>query len=258
MTMIRVGVFGAGGRVGKLIIDDLHHESEISLGAVYVRDELNFSIDPAVLVTNDMATLLKGCDIVIDFSLPDATQLLLERAMDHPIPLVIGTTGLDAHQMNLLKMASESMPILYATNMSLGVALLNKLVHTAAKTLEGFDIEIVEQHHRHKKDAPSGTALTLAHSAAAGRNLDLDAVRVSGRDGNIGERSRDEIAVMALRGGDIVGRHTVGFYNDGEFVELHHTATSRNTFSKGAIRAAKWLVGKGNGLYNIADCLELA
>jgi 4-hydroxy-tetrahydrodipicolinate reductase len=256
--MIRVGVFGAGGRVGKLIIDDLHHESEISLGAVYVRDELNFSIDPAVLVTNDMATLLKGCDIVIDFSLPEATQLLLECAMEHPIPIVIGTTGLDAHQMNLLKMASESMPILYATNMSLGVALLNKLVHTAAKTLEGFDIEIVEQHHRHKKDAPSGTALTLAHSAAAARKLNLDAVRVSGRDGNIGERTSDEIAVMALRGGDIVGRHTVGFYNDGEFVELHHTATSRNTFSKGAIRAAKWLVGKGNGLYNIADCLELA
>ncbi|MDD5210944.1 MAG: 4-hydroxy-tetrahydrodipicolinate reductase [Sulfuricurvum sp.] len=256
--MIRVGVFGAGGRVGKLIIDDLHHESEISLSAVYVRDELNFSIDPAVLVTNDMTTLLKGCDIVIDFSLPEATQQLLECAMANPKPIVIGTTGLDAHQMNLLKMASESMPILYATNMSLGVALLNKLVHTAAKTLEGFDIEIVEQHHRHKKDAPSGTALTLAHSAAAGRNLDLDAVRVSGRDGNIGERSRDEIAVMALRGGDIVGRHTVGFYNDGEFVELHHTATSRNTFSKGAIRAAKWLVGKGNGLYNIADCLELA
>ena len=256
--MIRVGVFGAGGRVGKLIIDDLHHETEISLGAVYVRDELNFSIDPSVLVTNDMATLLKGCDIVIDFSLPEATQLLLECAIQHPTPIVIGTTGLDAHQMNLLKMASESMPILYATNMSLGVALLNKLVHTAAKTLEGFDIEIVEQHHRHKKDAPSGTALTLAHSAAAGRNLDLDAVRVSGRDGNIGERTRNEIAVMALRGGDIVGRHTVGFYNDGEFVELHHTATSRNTFSKGAIRAAKWLAGKGNGLYNIADCLELA
>ena len=256
--MIRVGVFGAGGRVGKLIIDDLHHESEISLGAVYVRDELNFSIDPAVLVTGDMATLLKGCDIVIDFSLPEATQLLLECAMEHPTPMVIGTTGLDAHQMNLLKMASESMPILYATNMSLGVALLNKLVYTAAKTLKDFDIEIVEQHHRHKKDAPSGTALTLAHSAAAGRDLDLNAVRVSGRDGNIGERSRDEIAVMALRGGDIVGRHTVGFYNDGEFVELHHTATSRNTFSKGAIRAAKWLVGKGNGLYTIADCLELA
>lgn len=256
--MIRVGVFGAGGRVGKLIIEDLRQEGEISLGAVYVRNELDFSIDPSVLVTNDLNVFLKGCDIVIDFSLPEATQALLERAIEHPKPIVIGTTGMDAHQMNLLKNASESMPILYATNMSLGVALLNKLVNIASKTLEGFDIEIVEQHHRHKKDAPSGTALTLAESAAAGRNLDLDAVRVSGRNGNIGERTKDEIAVMALRGGDIVGRHTVGFYNDGEFVELHHTATSRNTFSKGAIRAAKWLVSKDNGLYNISDCLELA
>lgn len=255
--MIKAGVFGAGGRVGKLLIDDLRQESDISLGAVYVRSELNFSIDPSVLVTNDMATLLNGSDVVIDFSLPEATQLLLEKAIEHPKPLVIGTTGMDAHQMNLLRTASESMPILYATNMSLGVALLNQLVHLASKTLEGFDIEIVEQHHRHKKDAPSGTALTLAESAAAGRGLDLDTVRVSGRNGNIGERTKDEIAVMALRGGDIVGRHTVGFYNDGEFVELHHTATSRNTFSKGAIRAAKWLSGKPNGLYSISDCLEL-
>jgi 4-hydroxy-tetrahydrodipicolinate reductase len=107
------------------------------------------------------------------------------------------------------------------------------------------------------KDAPSGTALTLSESAAAGRGVDIEKVRVSGRDGNIGERSSDEIAVMALRGGDIVGRHTVGFYNDGEFVELNHTATSRNTFSKGALRAAGWLVGKDAGLYSISDCLEL-
>ena len=116
-----------------------------------------------------------------------------------------------SHQLNLLKEASENMPVLYATNMSLGVALLNKLVNQAASALDGFDIEIVEMHHKHKKDAPSGTALTLAESACAGRGLDLDKVRVSGRDGNIGERTEDEIAVMAIRGGDIVGRHTVGF-----------------------------------------------
>lgn len=255
--MTRVGVFGAGGRVGKLIIEDLHAETEISLGCVYVRNELDFAIDPSVLVTNDMNVFLKSSEVIIDFSLPEATQRLLECAMEHPRPLVIGTTGMDAHQLNLLKSASEHMPILYATNMSLGVALLNKLVATAAKTLADFDIEIVEQHHRHKKDAPSGTALTLAHSAAHARNLDLDVVRVSGRDGNIGARTKDEIAVMALRGGDIVGRHTVGFYNEGEFVELHHTATSRNTFSKGSIRAAKWLATKEAGLYTISDCLEL-
>jgi len=255
--MVRVGVFGANGRVGKLIIDDLKDTENISLTAVYVRNALNFSIDPSVMVSTDLKSFLNSCEIVIDFSLPDACEALLEAAIKNPRPLVIGTTGLNTHQLNLLKQASEKMPILYATNMSLGVALLNKLVYQASAALEGFDIEIVEMHHKHKKDAPSGTALTLGESAAAGRGLDLDKVRVSGRDGNIGERSEDEIAVMALRGGDIVGRHTVGFYNDGEFIELNHTATSRNTFSKGAIRAASYLANKEAGLYSIADCLEL-
>ncbi|QOY51833.1 4-hydroxy-tetrahydrodipicolinate reductase [Candidatus Sulfurimonas baltica] len=255
--MVKVGVFGANGRVGKLIIDDLKLTSDISLSSVYVRNNLNFTIDPSVLVTTDIKSFLNGCDIIIDFSLPEACETLLEECLKTPKPLVIGTTGLSAHQLNLLKQASEKMPVLYATNMSLGVALLNKLVYQASAALDGFDIEIVEMHHKHKKDAPSGTALTLGESAARGRGLDLDKVRVSGRDGNIGERSEDEIAVMALRGGDIVGRHTVGFYNDGEFIELNHTATSRNTFSKGAIRAATWLADKKAGLYSISDCLEL-
>ena len=256
--MIKVGVFGANGRVGKLLVDDLKSTPNMSLSSVYVRNSLDFSIDPSVLVSSDMKSFLNACDIVIDFSLPEACETLLETAMKTaPKPLVIGTTGLNTHQLNLLKQASEMMPILYATNMSLGVALLNKLVYQASAALEGFDIEIVEMHHRHKKDAPSGTALTLSESAAAGRGLDLDKVRISVRDGNIGERTKDEIAVMALRGGDIVGRHTVGFYNDGEFIELNHTATSRSTFSKGALRAGKWLVDKEAGLYTISDCLEI-
>lgn len=255
--MIKVGVFGASGRVGKLLLDDIKTTPNMSVSTVFVRNELDFAIDPSILVTSDMKSFLHGCDIVIDFSLPDACESLLEEAVKTPKPLVIGTTGLNTHQLNLLKQASEIMPVLYATNMSLGVALLNKLVYQAAKTLDGFDIEIVEMHHRHKKDAPSGTALTLSESAAAGRGVDIDKVRVSGRDGNIGERTSDEIAVMALRGGDIVGRHTVGFYNDGEFIELNHTATSRNTFSKGAIRAAGWLIEQESGLYSISDCLEL-
>jgi len=255
--MIKVGVFGANGRVGKLIIDDLKESKDIKLSSVFVRNAFNYSVDSSVIVSTDIELFLNSCDIVIDFSLPEACETLLEAVIKTPKPLVIGTTGLSAHQLNLLKQASENMPILYATNMSLGVALLNKLVYQAAAALEGFDIEIVEMHHKHKKDAPSGTALTLGESAALGRGVDLDKVRVSGRDGNIGERSKDEIAVMALRGGDIVGRHTVGFYNEGEFIELNHTATSRNTFSKGAIRAASWLVDKEAGLYSISDCLEI-
>ncbi len=255
--MIKVGVFGASGRVGKLLLEDLKQTDGISVSSVFVRNNLDFSIDPSILITSSMESFLKACDIVIDFSLPEACEILLEEAIKTPRPLVIGTTGLNNHQLNLLKQASEVMPVLYATNMSLGVAMLNKLVYQAASALEGFDIEIVEMHHKHKKDAPSGTALTLSESAAAGRGLDINKVRVSGRDGNIGERSKDEIAVMALRGGDIVGRHTVGFYNDGEFIELNHTATSRNTFSKGAIRAGQWLADKDVGLYSISDCLEI-
>ena len=255
--MIKVGVFGANGRVGKLLLENLKETPDMSLSSVFVRRELDFSVEPSVLVTTDLKSFLNACDIVIDFSLPDACEALLEAAMLTPKPLVIGTTGLNTHQLNLLKEATLEMPILYATNMSLGVALLNNLVEQASAALKGFDIEIVEMHHKHKKDAPSGTALTLGEHAARGRGLELDKVRVSGRDGNIGERSEDEIAVMALRGGDIVGRHTVGFYNDGEFLELNHTATSRSTFSKGALRAGEWLIDKEAGLYSIKDCLGL-
>jgi 4-hydroxy-tetrahydrodipicolinate reductase len=141
--------------------------------------------------------------------------------------------------------------------MSLGVAILNKLVSLASKSLSEFDIEIVEQHHRYKVDSPSGTALTLGETASTARGLSLDDVRISGRDGDIGARTKNEIAVMSLRGGDIVGRHTVGFYNDGEYIELNHTATSRHTFSKGAIKAARWLISQEVGLYSINDCLGL-
>lgn len=255
--MIKVGVFGASGRVGRLLLENIKETPEMSVSSVYVRHELDFSIDPSILITTDMQSFLNASDVIIDFSLPDACELLLEEAIKTPKPLVIGTTGLSMHQLNLLKTASQNMPILYATNMSLGIALLNNLVEQASAALKDFDIEIVEMHHKHKKDAPSGTALTLGEHAANGRELSLDKVRVSGRDGNIGQRSKDEIAVMALRGGDIVGRHTVGFYNDGEFLELNHTATSRSTFSKGAIRAAEWLVTKEAGLYSISDCLGL-
>jgi len=255
--MIKVGVFGASGRVGKLLLENLKETNNISLSSVFVRNNLDFSIDPSILVTSDMRSFLNASDVIVDFSLPEACEELLEAAMITPKPLVIGTTGLSTHQLNLLKDASELMPVLYATNMSLGVALLNKLVAQASAALKGFDIEIVEMHHRHKKDAPSGTALTLAESAALARDLNLDNVRISGRDGNIGARTDNEISVMALRGGDIVGRHTVGFYNDGEFIELNHTATSRSTFSKGALRAAQWLVAQEKGLYSIADCLEI-
>jgi 4-hydroxy-tetrahydrodipicolinate reductase len=257
--MLKIGVLGSTGRVGSLLLDDIQLDKDITIGSVHVFDELKKDLPKNTIVTNDMTTMLDNCDVVIDFSAPIATEELLNNIIknNNKKPLVIATTGFNEHQKNLLVEASKIVPILYATNMSLGVAVLNKLVALASKTLADFDCEIVEQHHRYKVDSPSGTALTLAQYAAEARDLQLDKVRVSGRDGIIGVRNKDEIAVMSLRGGDIVGRHTVGFYNDGEFIELNHTATSRNTFSKGAIKVAKWLVNQEVGLYSINDCLGL-
>lgn len=257
--MVKIGILGSTGRVGSLLIDDLQNDKDARLSAVHVTSKLLKALPQDTIVTNDIKVLFDSCDVIIDFSKPSGTEALLTEVIENGTkkPLVIATTGLNKHQQNLLLEASKLVPILYATNMSLGVAVLNKLVTLASKTLRDFDIEIVEQHHRHKIDAPSGTALTLAEHAASARDLNLDDVRISGRDGNIGARTKDEIAVMALRGGDIVGRHTVGLYNDGEFLELNHTATARNTFSKGAIKVAKWIVGKDAKLYSINDALGL-
>ncbi|GIT98972.1 4-hydroxy-tetrahydrodipicolinate reductase [Sulfurovum sp. TSL1] len=255
--MAKVGIVGSTGRMGAHLIKNVLEHEVLELSVLHVFGELKTDVPSDVLVTNSMKTVLENCDVVIDFSAPAATQELCEEALKNPTPLVIATTGFTQHQQNLLTEASKEMPVLYASNMSAGIALLKQLVEQVAATLVDFDIEIVEQHHRHKVDAPSGTALTLGEFAAKGRGLDLDDVRISGRDGQIGARSKDEIAVMALRGGDIVGRHTVGFYNDGEFLELNHTATSRETFSKGAIRAAAWLVDQKSGLYSINDCLGI-
>ncbi len=255
--MAKVGIVGSTGRMGEHLIKNVLENEVLELSVLHVFDELKVDVPSDVLVTNSMKAVLENCDVVIDFSAPVATQELCEEALKNPTALVIATTGFTEHQQNLLTEASKEMPVLYASNMSAGIALLKQLVEQVAATLVDFDIEIVEQHHRHKVDAPSGTALTLGEFAAKGRGLDLDDVRVSGRDGQIGARSKDEIAVMALRGGDIVGRHTVGFYNDGEFLELNHTATSRETFSKGAIRAATWIVNQKSGLYSINDCLGI-
>ena len=257
--MIKIGILGSTGRVGSLLIDDLKNDQEARLACIHVFDKIEKILPQDTVVTNDINVLFDETDVIIDFSSPVATESLLNAVVEggKRKPLVLATTGLNKHQQNLLLEASKLVPILYATNMSLGVAVLNKLVALASKTLRDFDIEIVEQHHRHKVDSPSGTALTLAEHAASARDLDLDTVRISGRDGQIGARTKDEIAVMALRGGDIVGRHTVGLYNDGEFLELNHTATARNTFSKGAIKVAKWLVNKDADLYSINDALGL-
>ena len=253
---MKYGILGATGRVGQLLIKNLKEENA-KIGAVMFEGKQTIEFDPETIITNDAKTLLENSDIVIDFSAPIATEKLLEAALNNPKPLVIATTGLNDHQKNLMIEVSKKAPVLYATNMSLGVAILNKLVAMVSEKLRDFDIEIVEQHHRYKVDAPSGTALTLAESCAKARGLNLKDVIVTGRSGHVGARTKDEIGVFAVRGGDVVGRHTVGFYNEGEFLELNHTATSRETFSRGAIKVAKWLINQKPGLYSINDALGL-
>ncbi|MBR8462360.1 4-hydroxy-tetrahydrodipicolinate reductase [Campylobacter sp. faydin G-24] len=254
--MIRVGLHGASGKMGQMIAKCLKDSKDAVLSVAYTIEPLGYELK-GVIVTSELSDLFDNCDVVIDFTIKQGAINLINYARTNPKPLVIGTTGLGEEGLSLINSAANTMPILYATNMSLGVAVLNRLAALASKALREFDIEIVEQHHRHKKDAPSGTALTLAQHVAKARELNLKDVIVTSRDGLVGERSRDEIAVFAVRGGDVVGRHTIGFYNDGEFIELNHTATSRATFAKGAIKAAVWVSKQQSGLYGIDDCLGL-
>jgi 4-hydroxy-tetrahydrodipicolinate reductase len=253
---MKYGIVGATGRVGQILVNIIKN-SDDELGAVMFEGAQTIEFEPETVITNDAKTLLENCDVVIDFSAPIATQNVLEAALETPKPLVIATTGLNDHQQNLMIEVSKKTPVLYATNMSLGVAILNKLVSMVSEKLRDFDIEIVEQHHHFKVDAPSGTALTLAESCAKARGLNLKDVMVTGRSGHVGARTKDEIGVFAVRGGDVVGRHTVGFYNEGEFLELNHTATSRETFARGAIKVSKWLINQKPGLYSINDALGI-
>lgn len=253
--MLNIGIHGGSGKMGTMIYECLKNYDNAIASAIYTIEPLKYT--PSCVATGDLSEFFEHCDVVIDFSINQGAITLLNYARTNPKPICMGTTALGEEGQNLLKLASSVMPILYATNMSLGVAILNKLAFLAAKSLREFDVEILEMHHKHKKDAPSGTALSLAQNIAKARDLNLNDVMVTSRAGRFDERKNDEISVVSLRGGDIVGKHTAGFYADGEFVEISHTATSRSTFANGAIKAAIWLSGKENGLYTINDYLGI-
>jgi 4-hydroxy-tetrahydrodipicolinate reductase len=211
-----------------------------------------------VKATDDMHALFAAVDVVIDFTAPSATATHAKIAGGARKAMVIGTTGLDAFETRAIEEAAQMVPIMWAPNMSIGVNVLMTMVERAAKILDpSYDIEIVEMHHRHKVDAPSGTALGLGRAAAAGRGVKLDDVWRKTRDGQVGARPKGEIGFATLRGGDVVGDHTVVFAADGERVEFGHKASSRQVFAKGAVRAAAWVAGKPAGLYSMRDVLGL-
>ena len=256
---MKIGVTGCTGRVGKLIIQELLSAQwgGLELAGGHARDTSKLSAN--YFVTDDATELFEKSDAVIDFTLPDATMAHAKIAAKTNTPLIIGTTGLSADQEAKLQNAAQNAPIIYAANMSVGVNLLLALVEKAAASLgpDNWDIEIFESHHKHKIDAPSGTALAIGKAAASGRNVDLDDVKQTARDGVTGERENGKIGFSVARGGDVVGEHTAYFYSAGERIELSHIATNRALFARGALQAAKWINGKPNGLYSMQDVLGL-
>ena len=266
--MIQVAIMGAGGRMGVALVQAIKNFPNLALSsAVEQPGHPMVGIDSGtgagrppngVPVTDDPEAAVAAADVVIDFTFHAAVPAVAECVRRHRKAYVLGTTGLTPGEMAAVEAAAEVSPVLMAPNMSLGVNLLLNLVKQAAAVLNtGYDAEIVEIHHRHKKDAPSGTALALAKAVAAGRGVDFDAVACYGREGITGERAPETIAVHAVRGGDIVGDHVVMFAADGERVELSHKATGRGGLASGALRAAEWLVAQRPGFHALRDMLGL-
>ena len=268
---IRLAIAGAGGRMGQALIEAALASSDLVLtaaldvpgAAVIGRDAgERFGRSLGVAITADVEAAVRAADVLIDFTRPAGTLAHLEACTRHGVAAVVGTTGLDAAQKNALAAHARSVPVLFAPNMSIGVVVLADLVERAARALgPAFDIEVIEMHHRHKVDAPSGTALQLGQAAAAGAGVDFGASAVYAREGHTGERKAGTIGFAALRGGDVVGEHTVIFAGSGERVELTHRATSRQNFAAGALRAARFVAAKRDqgrsGLFDMRDVLGL-
>ena len=243
--MTRIGIVGAAGRMGRAIAAITDETKGATLAGGAGRDD-------------DVSALARGCDVLVDFSSPAALPANLDAAAGAGVPIVVGTTGLGGEAEALVDAAAARIAVLQSANMSLGVNLLAHLVREAAARLgDDWDIEIAEMHHRHKADAPSGTALLLGRAAADGRGVDLAAVSDRGRDGITGARAIGHIGFAALRGGSVAGDHQVILAAEGERLELGHRAESREIFARGAVRAALWLSGKPAGRYAMTDVLEL-
>ncbi|MEX0912668.1 MAG: 4-hydroxy-tetrahydrodipicolinate reductase [Gemmatimonadota bacterium] len=259
---VALAVSGARGRMGRIVTELAAEDPAFRVVGGIDRDaEGDVSAALPLLVTpSEAGDLLKAADVLIDFSAPEFLESILTRhaEMEAGCALVVGTTGLGPPEERLIEAASEKVGVLTAANFSVGVNLLIALTQRSAAALgAGYDIEIVEVHHRRKEDAPSGTALALGRAAAAGRKLDLEAVRKDGRSGRPGARPADEIGFHALRGGDVAGDHCVHFIGELERIELTHRASDRALFGAGALRAAAWIAGRVPGRYSMRDVLGL-
>ncbi|KAF0100384.1 MAG: dapB [bacterium] len=265
--MIKVCIAGASGRMGKALLEAVAGAGDLRLAAALERTGSPYlgrdageliGVHLGANIREDVAEALDSADVLIDFTRPEATLRHLDICARKGVGLVIGTTGFDAAGKAAIAAAANTIPIVFAPNMSVGVNLALRLLDTAARVLnEGFDIEIVEAHHRHKVDAPSGTALRMGEVVAAALGRDLKSCAVYGREGVTGERDASTIGFATVRGGDIVGDHTVLFAGVGERLEITHKASSRMTFALGALRAARFLAGRKTGLFDMQDVLGL-
>lgn len=267
MSGVKVAVVGAHGRMGRMLIEATLKDGDASLVAAFDRagspaigrnaGEL-VGLPCDVVVSDDFAGRIGAAECLIDFTRPEGTLFHLRHCREKGVAMVIGTTGFDAEGKAAIADAARDIPIVFAPNMAVGVNLVFKLLDTAARILnEGYDIEIVEAHHRHKIDAPSGTALRMGEVVAAALGRDLKDCAVYGREGVTGERDPSTIGFATVRGGDIVGDHNVMFCGIGERVEIAHRAGSRMPYALGSLRAARFLAGRKNGLYDMQDVLGL-
>jgi 4-hydroxy-tetrahydrodipicolinate reductase len=265
---LRIGVIGCGGRMGRAVLREVLAAPDLELAGGVERPghpdigrDLGLLVGEAatgIVVRDDLADLLAAADAVIEFSTPEASLLHARACADRCRPLVIGTTGFSPEQERELWQLGERLPLLVAPNMSLGVNLLLALTEQVARALgPEFDIEILEMHHRQKVDAPSGTALALGRAAAEGRGIRLEEAAVRVRDGLTGPRVRGTIGFATLRGGDVVGDHSVVFAGEGERIVLQHLAADRRIYARGAVAGARWLVGRPAGRYAMRDVLGL-
>ncbi|WP_182405766.1 4-hydroxy-tetrahydrodipicolinate reductase [Psychrobacter sp. GP33] len=265
---IKVGVIGAGGRMGRMLIEALQDNPQTKLSAAIERQGSSLVGADAgevaaigridVSIVDNLVSVINDIDVLIDFSLPEATEQNMQICAEHNVAMVIGTTGFNEQQETALAAASQKVAIVYAGNYSTGVNLSLKLLEMAAKAFgTEADVEVIEAHHKHKIDAPSGTAYMMAEAVAKGRGQNLKDVAVYGREGQTGARKTGTIGIHAIRGGEIVGDHTVMFIADGEVVEITHRARVRMTFAAGAVRAATWIVQQPVGQYDMQDVLGL-
>jgi len=266
--MLNIAIAGCSGRMGRALLEAVAQSGDMRIAAALERAGSPFLGKDAgeligspcgVALTDDIPSALQGCNALIDFTRPEGTLEHLRHCVNHGVNLVIGTTGFTPEQKLAIQDASRSIGIVFAPNMSVGVNLVLKLLQQAAQVLnEGYDIEIVEAHHRHKVDSPSGTALRMGEVIADTLGRSLDECAVYGREGVTGERNPSTIGFATVRGGDIVGDHTVLFAGIGERVEISHKASSRATFAQGALRAARFLAENRSGLYDMQDVLGLS